>query len=726
VGTFEVTANIDNGLLEYKKEWPPASNIKAELRIKNNMLTVNGDHGKILGSTVHHFSAKIEDLKLPRLIIDGNASGDAEDILEFLKMSSLLPKNSQVLKLISANGNSKLDLNIILTLTKKMEKERIVNGVIEFDNTNLTVTSVGVLPFTNLKGKLNFDKSGATGKGLSAKLYGLIFTGDAQKLDNGRTALNIKGDFDFDSYFSSYNQKLHDYIQGTTPVNVVVNIPKFGKYVEDKSLELKIDANLLGTTAALPDPFNKDKDEQKSLYINANFEPRKDHHIYASFNNYVFLKSTYNREKKTISAIDLRFGDDKFKLANEGLRISGKIDQLDLKSWADFLKTSNKKSDIELTEVDVQAKSISLSSLEFENLEFKLEKEEQSWFGTIDSSIARGDFSFPVDPNSEHAAIGNFKYLRINKPEKKSDILVDPRKLPSMLVNADQFELDQYSFRDVKLKTTSSLNGMIINSLTGKGDDLAVTSSGSWDIDADNIQSTQLDIYLDSDNLKNTIIGLGYKTLLEKGEGYVTSNLNWPGAPYQFSTASFSGTANIRFKDGEFSSVKPGAGRFIGLVNLSEISKRLSLDFKDFFSKGYVFDKFRGDLLFKNGNLMSDNLKIEGSSADILIQGRTGLVAKDYDQIITVTPQISGGLPWVGLAVGGPIGAVGVIVGEKVAESIGVDFNKVTQVKYTMKGTWEEPKLEATAKSSPFPVNELIIIPLRDEVVFNFTSLNEY
>ncbi len=118
-----------------------------------------------------------------------------------------------------------------------------------------------------------------------------------------------------------------------------------------------------------------------------------------------------------------------------------------------------------------------------------------------------------------------------------------------------------------------------------------------------------------------------------------------------------------------------------------------------------MFDKIRGDLVFNKANLTTENLFIKGPSADILIEGRTGIVAKDYDQVVTVTPHISGGLPWIGLAVGGPLGAVGVIVGEKVAKSIGIDVNKVTEVKYSMTGSWDDPKIEPIAqkvvKASP-------------------------
>ena len=704
-GVFEVFASLENGVLDYRKGWPSARNIAADLIIKNNLFVVNGSQGTILNSTVHQVEAKIEDLKLPRLVLNGNVSGDAGDILDFLQMSSLLPKNSQVPKYITADGNTNLDLNIILTLTRKLEKERIVNGIIEYEDVNLTVTSFDTLPFTNLNGKLNFNNEGAEGAGLSAKLYGSEFACEARRTDDGRTVLNLTGEFDFNTYFSSNYQQVGKYIKGSTPVNTTVNIPRFGKNVKDKSLELIIDASMIGAEINLPKPFNKQLDEQKNLYLNVKYEPGKGHPLYASFDNKIFVNSTFNREREKISAIEVRFGDDQFKLPDHGLGITGKLDQLDLMPWIELMPSTNGIRNIELTEIDIMATSITIYNLDFKNINFKLGKDAQSWIGTIESSLVKGEFSYPIDPSSEITAIGNFDYLRISKPEKKIDTAIDPRKLPSMLVNAKQFQLNNYLFQEVILKTEPSPNGMVIDSLIGNGDDLKITSSGAWEVDANSRQSTRIDMLLDSENLQNSITGLGYETQLSKGEGYVTAKLNWPAAPYQFSVESFLGTANIRFKDGEFASVKPGAGRFIGLVNLAEITKRLSLDFKDFFSKGYVFDKFRGDLVFKDANVTSDNLKIDGSSADILIQGRTGLIAKDYDQIITVTPHISGGLPWVGLAVGGPLGAVGVIVGEKVAETIGVDVDKVTQVKYSMKGTWEDPILEAIShkveKTSP-------------------------
>jgi len=272
------------------------------------------------------------------------------------------------------------------------------------------------------------------------------------------------------------------------------------------------------------------------------------------------------------------------------------------------------------------------------------------------------------------------------------------------VVNAKQFEYKDAVFNNVSLKTKPSENGLTIDSLQGVGMDLQITANGSWQIDSSNVQNTNLAINLVTQNMQNSLTGLGFDSAVAGGQGRVAANFSWPKAPYQFSLAAVTGNANLRFKEGAISSVEPGgAGRLVGLFNLGEITRRLSLDFTDFFSKGYAFDKIRGDLQFKDANLTTENLKIKGPSADLLIQGRTGIEAKDYDQVITVSPQVSGGLPWIGLAVGGPLGAVGVMVGEKIAKSIGVDINKVTEVKYSMKGSWEEPVIESIAHKAANP-----------------------
>ena len=698
-GRFLITADIEEGLLEYRPSWPSARDIVADFEITNNYLELNAKQGSILDSSLTNVEAKIEDLKLPRLVINGSAAGPAKNILEYLKQSSLLPENSQVLKQISASGRSMLDLEIVLTLTKKLEKQRLVSGELEFKNAGIHVNALS-LPFTDLNGKLRFDKNGADGKGITADLFGAEITAMAEKSNSGRTNLFLSGELDLDQYFSSNYTKLSKYLSGTAPITADIDIPKFGKEAIDKSLKINVESDLFGAKIALPEPFEKDFDDSRRLSIHTQHQKNEDSLVYANLNSQVFMQAVLDKKSSKLSKMEVRMGNEQFVLPNSGIKISGRLKQLDLSQWRALLN-QEKENEISVNEISLSINQVSLGKLNLDNVDFNVEKRDQFWSGDITSSVAKGQFEYPVNADSGSVATANFDYLRFNLENKDTDEQAtefDPRSLPALVVSTKEFKYKDAVFTDVNLKTKPSENGLVIDSLQGKGKDLIVSANGSWNVEADDSQNTKLVINLQTKNIQNSLTGLGFDSAISKGEGRVAANFLWPSAPYQFSLASVAGNANLRFKDGVISSVEPGAGRLIGLVNLGEITRRLSLDFTDFFSKGYSFDKIRGDLVFKDANLTTDNLKIKGPSADVLIQGRTGITARDYDQVATVTPHVSGGLPWIGLAVGGPIGAVGVIVGEKIAKSIGMDVDKVTEVKYSMTGSWDDPKVEPIAR----------------------------
>jgi len=95
---------------------------------------------------------------------------------------------------------------------------------------------------------------------------------------------------------------------------------------------------------------------------------------------------------------------------------------------------------------------------------------------------------------------------------------------------------------------------------------------------------------------------------------------------------------------------------------------------------------------------------MRGPSADVVITGRTGLVDQDYDQIVTVTPQISDNIP-IASAFFGPVGiGVGAIlylagelfksVENNIFGSINKNIDKLLRKQYTITGTWVNPVIE--------------------------------
>jgi uncharacterized protein YhdP len=90
---------------------------------------------------------------------------------------------------------------------------------------------------------------------------------------------------------------------------------------------------------------------------------------------------------------------------------------------------------------------------------------------------------------------------------------------------------------------------------------------------------------------------------------------------------------------------------------------------------------------------------IAAPAARIVMQGRTGFRARDYDLTVDVTPHVGGALPVVGAVIGGPVGAAAGLV---VQGLIGKGINKAAGSIYRVTGSWDKPKI-VTVASAPAP-----------------------
>ena len=128
-------------------------------------------------------------------------------------------------------------------------------------------------------------------------------------------------------------------------------------------------------------------------------------------------------------------------------------------------------------------------------------------------------------------------------------------------------------------------------------------------------------------------------------------------------------------------------------MSIVALPRRLALDFRDVFNKGFGFDKISGDFRIVDGETYTCNLTLEGPAADIAIVGRAGLVNRDYDQIAVVSANFGNTLPVVGAVVGGPQVAAVLLVFSQIFKK---PLQEVTQVYYSFGGTFDEPLIEAT------------------------------
>jgi uncharacterized protein YhdP len=160
--------------------------------------------------------------------------------------------------------------------------------------------------------------------------------------------------------------------------------------------------------------------------------------------------------------------------------------------------------------------------------------------------------------------------------------------------------------------------------------------------------------------------------------------------------ASLDGTLHLDAREGQLTEVEPGAGRVLGLLSIARLPQRLTLDFHDFFSKGFAFNTLKGDIALGSGQARTDNLRIDGPAAEIKISGVADMRNETYDQTVDVFPKAGNLLTAVGAIAGGPVGAA---IGAAANMVLKKPLGQLAAKTYHVSGPWKQPKVEVVTRS---------------------------
>jgi uncharacterized protein YhdP len=284
-------------------------------------------------------------------------------------------------------------------------------------------------------------------------------------------------------------------------------------------------------------------------------------------------------------------------------------------------------------------------------------------------------------------------------PARASSVetVLDPRGLPPLHVQSDTFMAADMDLGALEFNAQPATHGWKIASLKLTRPESNLTASGMWEIDSRGQQGTQIDATLASSDFGKLMETLGYPEEIVGGKLNLQSNWSWPGAPAAFRLARADGDLSFTLADGRIPKISQGAGRLLGALDLRSVTRYLTLDFSNVFSKGLTFNIIKGRVAVEKGNAYTRDLAIRTPGADIGLSGRIGLATRDLDLEFGVTPHLMEELAITGGLLGGP--AVGAAVAVLHA-LIQKPFEKSTRINYTVKGGWDDP---AVTRLGPAP-----------------------
>jgi len=313
-----------------------------------------------------------------------------------------------------------------------------------------------------------------------------------------------------------------------------------------------------------------------------------------------------------------------------------------------------------------------------------------------------GSASVPYDFNAGQPLVLDMERLVLPGDESglspESGATMDPRSLPPITIDVDEFAIGNRFLGEVHAILNKTPDGLETDDLLTKDKTFEISGSGRWIVDESDPTGSHsyISATMTSTDVVATMTRLGYAPGIVSDEFLMNLDIDWSGGPSDDFRETLNGDVFVRVGTGQLSDVEPGAGRMFGLMSVVALPRRLSLDFRDVFNKGFGFDMIRGRFTLLNGQTYTCNLALEGPAAQIGVVGRAGLVGRDYDQTAVVSASFGNALPVVGAVLGGPTVAAVVLIFSQIFKK---PLAEVGQVYYSINGSWDEPIIESvTAK----------------------------
>ncbi|MCZ6525370.1 MAG: YhdP family protein [Gammaproteobacteria bacterium] len=718
-GRFELIANVNNVSLDYSPAWPPVDQIDSEIIFNGRQMQANIHSGKIFNADITKAYASIADIlkKHKTIILNGQISGETKDLTLFVAQSPLhkdLTLNE--LKGAIKGGHFTMGLELDIPLKQKAKKPK-VNGHVSISDITLT-SSLEKLQLKEVSGDLAFTRDSVSSETLSARYLEqpveLTISGSKDNKDNP-PSIRINGMADekfitdrvieYVPSLSPISQNLLERLSGETAWQAKLTYLR-GEHHPQLNKQIEISSDLAGLAVDLPAPIGKTKHLLFPIKLTTNITQGISRNIDIQYGSILVGKLELdNSKQQRLQKASLHFGDTPEIINNEhDIFINGSIDKLPVNEWLEILKllktdSRNDRNNDRNNSIkaDLQISSLALFNQSFSNIRLIADKTESTWHINLDGDDITGDIILPDKLDRDSQITLDLEKLSIRKttPDKHGQNSTNPLNMPALKVNVADFVYLDRNMGRMQLQATPVEKGLSIDHFEFTKPSLQIKGHGAWLVHKQE-ENSRFNIELHADHIDAMLETFGYRpTSIKGGKTSLQIDADWPGSPMEFSLENLNGTLDMNIGKGRFLDINPSAGRLFGLLSIQTLPRRLSLDFTDLFGKGLAFDKIEGHFDITDGNAYTNDLYMRGPSADVVVTGRTGLSDQDYDQLVTVTPQVSSSLP-VASAVFGPVGiGIGALLylGGKMFKSINI-FDKILRYQYTITGSWDTPNIE--------------------------------
>jgi uncharacterized protein (TIGR02099 family) len=686
---FHVAGRIENGKLNYTPGslakdgksplWPQAERINGSIVFDRARMEIKADTASTLGVALSNVKAVVPDL-LSRdmmLEIDGNAGGQMQEFLRYVAASPVLEWIGHFTEDAKATANARLALKLRMPLARLADTK--VQGALQLQG-NDVVLFEDLPALQGTTGKIEFTERGVNLNGVGGSFLGgpLALTGGTQR--DGTILVKLAGLITSDGLRKGWPapsmQRLATHFSGATRFGGTVA-------VKDHKVEVTVDSTLAGLGLAFPAPLNKAPPDSLPLhFVLTGLAPteagaaRDDIRITVGSS----IAARYQRQKQAHMPWSVVRGGIGVNVAapepDSGLMLNVSMKSLNVDQWIG-LGTSiagpaaAAPPDASATAAasaagqgqglgqylvpDVMAAragELFIGDRKLDNVVVGASHQRGTWQASVDSRQASGYVTWNESSNGQALGKVSARLASLIIPESAAaevkDLLEGNKSaaatIPALDIVAERFELFNKQLGRLELTASNekALAGREwrINRLSLANPDGDLKATGKWLI-KDGKSNTNLNFTLDIADAGRLLDRLGFPDTLRKGKGKLSGDIAWMGLPYSLDIPSLSGQIQLNVESGQFLKQDPGAAKLLGVLSLQALPRLLKLDFHDVFSDGLAFDGISANAVIARGVLKTDNLKMHGVAATVLMDGSADIANESTNLHVVVIPEFN-------------------------------------------------------------------------------------
>jgi uncharacterized protein (TIGR02099 family) len=622
------------------------------------------------------------------LQISGEAEGATADFLEFIARSPVSAMINDFTEGMRAQGRGRLGLKLTLPL-REINKSR-VSGTYQFINNQL-VPEPGFPPLEQVNGRLDFTESGVRVPKATALFLGGPLSVTAGTQRDAAVSIQFQGRINADAARRAGGVEWIRHMRGATDWRGSLTM-------RNKRVDVVVDSTLQGLAVNLPAPFTKTAAEAVPLRVERRYTGPQQERVTVTAGSLVSAL-LYRRGEGKDARIErgtVRFGAGQpAEPERPGIAVSGVIKRLDFSEWLALSGESGQGGTPNLSAIDLQIGEMRVFERRFAEIALKAVPQA----GALQINVSARDFEGTLAWRGQDKSQLTARLRRLNLPA------ADPQgaapaaaaaapapgsrapELPALDVTVDELQIAGRTLGRLGLVARPQQRDWRIERLVLITPESQLTVDGIWQSWLTQPR-VQVNVRFEVNDIGRLLTRWGYPEGVRRGTAKIEGNLAWSGSPQSLDYPSLTGNFVLDAAKGQFLKLEPGIGKLLGILSLQSLPRRITLDFRDIFSEGLAFDEIVGAIKVVKGVASTDNLRITGPAARIIMIGQVDLARETQVLRVKVNPQLSDTMSVAGALIGGPVAGVAAFIAQKLLKD---PLDQIAAYEYDVTGTWSDP-----------------------------------